>query len=89
MTSGVERVIFMTGKELIIYILTNNLENEEVVNPDGIFIGFMGEKEAAAKFGVGVATVRAWYTCGYLKGFAVGDSIFFLSNAVDPRVTTK
>ena len=79
----------MTGKDLIIYILMNNLENEEVVNQDGVFIGFMGETEAASKFGVGVATVRAWYTCGYLKGFAVGDSIFFLKNAVDPRETMK
>lgn len=79
----------MTGKELIIYILTNDLENEEVINADGIFVGFMGEKEAATKFGVGVATVRAWYTCGYLKGFAVGDSIFFLRNAPDPRSEIK
>lgn len=79
----------MTGRDLVIYILTNNLENEEVVNKDGIFIGFMSETEAATKFGVGVATVRAWYVCGYLKGFAVGDSIFFLRNATDPRKSTK
>lgn len=79
----------MTGRDLIIYILTNNLENEQVVNQDGVFVGFMGEIEAAAKFGVGVATVRAWYTCGYLKGFAVGDSIFFLRNAADPRKIAK
>ena len=79
----------MTGRDLIIYILTNNLENEQVVNQDGVFVGFMGETEAAAKFGVGVATVRAWYTCGYLKGFGVGDSIFFLRNAADPRKIAK
>lgn len=79
----------MTGRDLIIYILTNNLENEQVVNQDGVFVGFMGETEAAAKFGVGVATVRAWYTCGYLKGFVVGDSIFFLRNAADPRKIVK
>ena len=41
----------MTGRDLIIYILTNNLENEQVVNQDGVFVGFMGETEAAAKFG--------------------------------------
>lgn len=79
----------MTGRDLIIYILSNNLENEEIVNNDGVFIGFMGETEAANKFGVGVATVRAWYTCGYLKGFAVGNSIFFLRNAIDPRKLAK
>ena len=40
----------MTGKELILYILQNNLENEVVIK-DGIFIWLMNEEEAAAKFG--------------------------------------
>ena len=49
----------MTGKELILYILQNNLENT-VVMQDGMFIGFMTEEEAAVKFNVGVATIRGW-----------------------------
>ena len=61
----------MTGKELIIYILQNNLENTVVLD-DGFFIGFMTEKEAAAKFCVGTATIRAWYNCKMLKGKVVG-----------------
>ena len=48
----------MTGKELIIYILQNNLEDEIVIK-DGIFVWLMNEEEAAAKFDVGVATVKA------------------------------
>ena len=36
----------MTGKELILYILQNNLENEQVFR-NGIFIGFMDETETA------------------------------------------
>lgn len=74
----------MTGKELILYILQNDLENEVVIE-NGIFIGFMTEEEAAIKFGVGVATVRAWYTCKMLNGVKIGDYIYFLRNTPDPR----
>ena len=77
----------MTGKELILYILQNNLENE-VVFKDGIFIWLMNE-EAAAKFGVGVATIKAWYNCGMLSGTKIGDHLYFLRNANDPRREMK
>lgn len=49
----------MTGRELIIYILKNGLEDEPVFK-DGKFIGFMTLDEAAAKMNVGKATVEAW-----------------------------
>lgn len=74
----------MTGRELILYILTNGLENEEVFK-DGQFLCFMSEEEAAVKFGVGSATIRLWYQRGILKGTKIGDSIFILKDAVDPR----
>jgi len=74
----------MTGRELIIYILENNLENEEVVK-NGVFIGFMSEEEAAVKFGVGVAQIRAWYACRMLSGTKIGDRLYFLKNVSDPR----
>lgn len=78
----------MTGRELIVYILQNNLEDEVVVK-DGIFIWFMNEEEAAVKFGVGVAQVKAWYTCGMLSGTKIGDHIYFLRNISDPRKDDK
>lgn len=74
----------MTGRELIIYILDNNLE-DEVVLKDNSVVGLMNEEETAARFGVGVATVKAWYTCGMIKGTKIGDSIFFLKTITDPR----
>lgn len=74
----------MTGKELILYILQNNLE-DTVVLKDGFFIGFMTEEEAAVKFGVGVANIRAWYYCDMLKGTQIGDSLYFLKDVADPR----
>ena len=78
----------MTGKELILYILENDLENEDVIK-DGVFIWPMDEKEAAIKFDVGVATVRAWYACGQLDGTKIGDQLYFLRNAKDPRKNEK
>lgn len=78
----------MTGKELIIYILQNNLENT-VVLEDGFFVGFMTEEETAVKFGVGVGTVRAWYDCKMVKGTKIGDSLYFRKDLADPRITIK
>lgn len=74
----------MTGKELILYILQNNLENT-IVLEDCFFIGFMTEREAAVKFEVGEATIRAWYDCKMLQGTKIGDSLYFRKDAADPR----
>lgn len=74
----------MTGKELILYILQNDLEDVVVIK-DGIFVGFMNEEEAAVRFDVGIANIRAWYTCGMLDGTKIGDHLYFLRNVRDPR----
>ena len=74
----------MTGKDLILYILNNNLENE-VVLKDGMFIGFMDEREAATKFNVGVGTICTWYALGLIDGVQFGDTIYFLKEVQDPR----
>lgn len=73
----------MTGRDLILYILENNLENEPVVK-DGIFIGFMSEEEAAAKFDVGVSTIRVYNTLKMLDGIEINGRLYFLRNAKDP-----
>lgn len=78
----------MTGKELILYILQNNLENT-VVLEGGFFTGFMTEAEAAAKFNVGIATIRAWYQCRGIDGTKIGDSLYFRKDVADPRSTIK
>lgn len=78
----------MTGKELILYILQNNLEDTIVLN-GGVFIGFMTEEEAAVKFDVGIQTIRAWYYCNWLKGTQIGDSLYFLKDVADPRIKIK
>lgn len=78
----------MTGKELIIYILQNDLENEEIFK-DGVLVGFMDEREAAINYGVGVETVKLWYKRGLLNGTEIGNRIYFPKYADDPRKAVK
>lgn len=78
----------MTGKELIIYILQNDLENEIVIK-DGIFVWLMDENEAAVKFDVGIAQIKAWYMCGMISGTRIGEHLYFLRNTIDPRKDEK
>lgn len=49
----------MTGRDLILYILSNNLEDEPVFK-DGNLLGFISVGQAAEKMDVGTATVWAW-----------------------------
>ena len=74
----------MTGKQLIMYILENNLENVEIVK-DGKIVGLISVDELAARFGVGRYTVLAWYAQDKIKGVMVGNSLFFREDQVDPR----
>lgn len=65
----------MTGRELIIYILENKLEDREVFDQHNL-LGFMSEEEAALKFGVGSATIRVWVARGYLQGIRLNDVVY-------------
>lgn len=70
----------MTGKDLILYILQNDLENEEMD-----IRWFLTEAEMAVKFEVGLQTVRVWYTLGLVPAFKIGGDLYFLKNTPDPR----
>lgn len=78
----------MNGKDLIIYILSNNLENEPVYK-DGVFLGLMDVNTAAAKFNVGPAVINAWYELNFLEGIKIGDQVFIFptTNLKIPGVT--
>lgn len=73
----------MTGKELIIYILSNNLEDEPVVK-DGIPIGFMLAEDVAKKMNVGIATVCAWLVQGQLPSVLIGNTFYIPANFESP-----
>lgn len=73
----------MTGRELILYILENHLE-DELVFEDGSFIGFVTISEAAARMDVGVQTVKVWISQGKLYGERIGDEIYIPANFKSP-----
>ena len=73
----------MTGRDLIIYILSNGLENEPVVK-DGKPVGFMTVDEAASKMNVGVATIHVWIYQRQVEFVTIGDSIYIPANSESP-----
>lgn len=78
----------MTGKELILYILENNLE-DEVIFKNGTVSGFMTSQELASKFYVGIETINIWVRLGWIDGINIGGTIYFLKNTEDPRKRMK
>ena len=78
-----EMTMQMTGRELIIFIMQNKLE-------DKVLLELMNETEAAAKFDVGVATIRVWYDYGYITGgLDIGGTLYLLKDTPDPRKEVK
>lgn len=75
----------MTGKELILYILENNLENEPVCK-DGKFVGFITPLEAAAQMEVGVATLYTWINQGRIDHIVVGGIVYIPANYTPPKI---
>lgn len=71
----------MTGRELIVYILENGLEDEPVFN-DGQFIGFITAEQAAVKKHVGVATIEAWIDLRIVDGVDVKPGTYIPANQV-------
>lgn len=70
----------MTGKDLIIYILKNDLENKPVFE-DNKLLGFMTVEEAAAKFGYGPGTIKAWIQLNYFSCIQIGSTILIPMDA--------
>lgn len=77
----------MTGRELAIYILQNNLEDETVFTKDFFTKGFLTIEEIAAKLGVGPETIGYWSRLGHLHGLVYNSVIYFRKDFVDPRET--
>lgn len=81
----------MTGRDLIMYILSNNLEDEPVFK-DGRFIGFITAGEAAAKLHVGIPTIYVWVAQRRLYGIKIGDRMYIPADceleAVNERKTS-
>lgn len=70
----------MNGKDLILYILQNDLENAPVFS-DGRFLNFMTVMEAAIYYDVGPATIRTWVSCNIIPYIKIGDTILIPKTA--------
>lgn len=78
----------MTGRDLIIYILKNNLENEPILK-DGQFIGFITVEAAANILGIGTASVRALVARNVLKGITVNDIMYIYGESIEDYMQEK
>ena len=75
----------MNGRDLILYILMNNLEEKEVIDENGVFIGFMTIEDAAVKSEVGVATVKILIYTGQIKAVRIADKILIPATEKRPN----
>lgn len=71
----------MTGRELILFILENRLEDRPITDSDGKLVALLTIEEAASKFEVGVGTVVAWVGMGYIKHISINGVCYIPANA--------
>ena len=69
----------MTGRELIVHILENNLEDEPIFK-DGKIVGFMTADEAAVQLDYGKATIISMFVRHELDGYKFGDTVYISNN---------
>lgn len=74
----------MTGKELIMYILQNDLEDKPIFE-NGNFLDFMTVEKAAVKYDVGSSTVLTWIKLNVLPSITINDVFYIPKDAEDPR----
>lgn len=73
----------MTGRDLIIYILDNKLEDVDLFE-DGNIPGFLTETQAADKFEVGLSTIRVWFDLGFLDGMQIRNKLYIKADCPRP-----
>jgi len=67
----------MTGRELIVYIMQNHLEDEPIYK-NGTFIGFLTVPQAAVKMGIGPATITALVESGNLNAVKLYENLLLI-----------
>lgn len=69
----------MTGRDMIIYILANGLENEQVIN-DGRVMGYIRDDDVAVQLGYGPSSVKALIAIGTIPGGVnIGETFYIPS----------
>lgn len=67
----------MTGRELIIYILQNNLEDKVILS----------KEEAAVKHGVGINTIELMYNLGMVQGIKIYNNLYIFTEPETLKIT--
>lgn len=75
----------MTGRELILYILENGLEDDDIIDEKGNPAGMLTPEETAERFEVPIATIMAWLGTGKLESFYIGGTHYIPANAQNPN----
>ena len=73
----------MLGRDLIIYILDNDLVDKPVFE-DGRILGLMTDEEAAVKFRVTKNTIELWVRFGHITGITIGGQLYIPANTESP-----
>lgn len=71
----------MTGRQLIVYILENHLEDTEVFE-DGKLIGYLSGNEAALQCDVGVETIKAFAKQFNFLPIAINGTMYYPATIV-------
>lgn len=75
----------MTGRDLVIYILENHLEDKPVISETGELIGFLTITQAAKELNVGTESIKTLFLLGGLEGIKIGDTILLYPKSVYDR----
>lgn len=77
----------MTGKELILYILENDLENVELFSDDFSPLLIRADR-MALKWECGEATIKVLVDMGKVKGVKIGDKYYVFASEKCPFTKT-
>ena len=75
----------LTGKDIIVYILENNLVDTEFICDKMFSDLFIEAAEVAEYFGVGVATIEAMYQLKKIHGVKIGGELYFPRIILGPK----
>ena len=76
----------MTGRELIIFIMENGLEDSKLFEDGTPGEGFHSLSDAAHKFDVGEATIKVWCERNLIQSVKIGDTYYVPKSAKRPNL---
>ena len=77
----------MLGRDLIIYILKNHLEDKPILD-NGRPVGYITTEEAAAMFDVGLETINVWHKTGAISGVNIDGTLYVPYNIIKKEEKT-